>query len=423
VKKNVRCIGCGLCSYTQNASLEYCDSSGSWNPNGKEIVAIDNLCPLLVDYRELYKDVYSCSIPNNQLGIYRKTYVANASDPGRRLSGASGGVITAVLGMLLDRGDIDAAIVAYQPQEGDFKRVGPIVVRSSGELEKFSGSVYITVPMLKALSDIDPSEKYGIVLVPEHAATLRQLQKQGDQKALAVKFIAGLMTGTTLKPGAIDLLLRRYKVPPDEITSFSWRYGIWPGKLRIMSRSGVVIEQDKVYYNFLIPSFIAPHSLSSHDFYNEFSDISVGDAWDDDLERRKEGVSLLLIRSKYAEGVIDSASASGLIQCIPVTREKAERMHQHMFEFKKRGSYIRTHMLGFDLPIYLHGYTISNIPKSRVRLEKIIRLIFRIAQSKTYIWLLGILPLSLIGYLFNQLRLGWKKSTVKVKRGNKVVIK
>ena len=62
--------------------------------------------------------------------------------------------------------------------------------------------------------------------------------------------------------------------------------------IKIGFSDGGSFEQDKVYYNFLIPSFIAPHSLSSHDFYNEFADICVGDAWDDEREAEERYFSI-----------------------------------------------------------------------------------------------------------------------------------
>ena len=419
----VNCIGCGLCSSLKGSPLRYCNSTGTLNPFGLDKVEVDEYCPLLVDYKKLYRDFYHEELSSKQLGRTLDITIAYSKDPIKRLNGASGGAITEIFSYLLSSGQVDAVIGAYQPQIGDFRKVHPKIITDPDDLVTLSGSIYITVPMLEILSSLDPKLKYAISLVPEQTAVLRKLQIDGNQQANSIKFIAGLMTGTTLKSESIDFLLRRERLNRKNISFFKWRYGKWPGKLKIGFSDGSSFEQDKIYYNFLIPSFIAPHSLSSHDFYNEFADVCVGDAWDDELEKRKKGISLLLTRTKIGHSILHEMVKDNLLNIETIQEIHAVRMHSHMYEFKKRGSFIRTRINKNSLPFFKHGYEILEITKARIRIENILKIIFAFSQSRSYLLILSIIPLKFIGIFFNFLRLTWKNKTIKIKRNSRVVIK
>lgn len=421
----VQCIGCGLCAYINpNKKLKYCVETGTFNPLGEELIEIDHPCPTTIDYKQLYTTYYDIETYPGQLGVVNRVSIAYANNESVRNLGASGGVTTSVLIYLLEANIVDAVIMAFQPEGEDFASVRPIIVSDPSEIAQYSGSVYTTVPMLSILGQLDEEKKYAMTLVPEQAATLRKLQHRGDRKAAAVKFVAGLMTGTTLRSSSIDFLLRREKATPKDITSFKWRFGQWPGALRIELADGRAIHQEKVYYNFLIPSFIAPHSLGSHDFYNEFADIVVGDAWDDDLEKRKSGISLLLVRTNIGAETVNSLICNKILCVQDVEHEHAKRMHAHMYEFKKRGSFIRTKILKIkSIPIFRNGYVIDKINRKRIIVEKILSIIFYIARSNLYLLILRFLPMRIIGPVFNFLRLRWKKETVKIKRNTKVSVK
>ena len=421
--ETVNCIGCGLCSALKGSPLKYCKSTGTFNPFGLEKVEVNEFCPLLVNYKKLYKKFYNENLSSKQLGKTLDITITHSKDPLNRLNGASGGTITEIFSYLLRSGQVDAVIGAFQPQTGDFRSVYPKIITDPEDLAMLSGSIYITVPMLQILSLLKPHLKYAISLVPEHTAILRKLQIDGNEKANSIKFVLGLMTGTTLKPESIEFLLKREQLNAKDISFFKWRYGKWPGQLKIGFSDGVSFEQDKVYYNFLIPSFIAPHSLSSHDFYNEFADICVGDAWDDELEKRKKGISLLITRTKIGRSVLYEMVENDLLEMKIIPEDNAMRMHSHMYEFKKRGSFIRTRIIKNNLPIFKHGYQILEITKARIMIEKILRVIFLFAQSKPYLIILSLVPLPIIGKIFNFLRLTWKNKTIKIKRSSRVLIK
>ena len=98
----VNCIGCGLCTSLKGSPLRYCKTTGTLNPFGLEKVEVEEYCPLLVDYRKLYKDFYNKAISSRQLGHTLDITISHSKDPIKRLNGASGGVITEIFGYLLE---------------------------------------------------------------------------------------------------------------------------------------------------------------------------------------------------------------------------------------------------------------------------------------------------------------------------------
>ena len=261
-------------------------------------------------------------------------------------------------------------------------------------------------------------EKYAITCLPDQSASLRVLQKNMYSSALSIKYVIGPYTGTAIYPEAIRSFLRSKKVRDhDLITSLKWRAGEWPGYLEIKLQSGRIIRTPKVYYNYLIPFFITNTSLQSMDFVNEFADLAVGDAWSPKYENMGGGHSVVVTRTKKMEKIILDMISKDLLKLKNEDPFKALDMHGHMLDFKKRGSFIRNkfkNMLGFRSPN--NGYQPINIPLSRYLVELVISSIFLIGKLPISRWLISKFPESLIGPIFNKLRLFWKKLSRPTKR-------
>jgi coenzyme F420 hydrogenase subunit beta len=96
---------------------------------------------------------------------------------------------------------------------------------------------------------------------------------------------------------------------------------------------------------------------------------------------------------------------------------KASDMHGHMLDFKKRGGYIRNKLrklFGIYSPSY--GYKPKKISLSRIFVEIIISLIFRVGKTGIARWIISKIPDSYIGPIFDKLRLFWKSISRPTKR-------
>jgi coenzyme F420 hydrogenase subunit beta len=376
-------------------------------------------CPGVgIDYPQLYDAHYGRRPDSWLTGIVKKVRTGHAADPAIRLAGASGGVITRVLQYLLESGRIDGAVVAKQgvptPMEAS-----AIIATTPQEILECAGSVYIQVPMIPALSRFQPGKRYAFVGTPEQTATLRELQRRGDERAQQVAYVLGPYTGTALSPQALEYYLRSNHVAKDDpVTSVKWRAGKWPGYLEICTQSGIVLRSPKVYYNFLIPFFVTDTSLLSRDFCNEFADLAVGDAWSPKFENAGEGgVSVVVTRTDEMESIVAEMSNKGLLALEEADPAKAGDMHGHMLDFKKRGGYLRGRMRRFfGRPAPDYGYRPARIAFARRVVELVISSIFFLCRSAPARWIVCRIPERILGPFFNWMRLRWKALSRPTKR-------
>jgi coenzyme F420 hydrogenase subunit beta len=300
-----------------------------------------------------------------------------------------------------------------QPEEASW-----FIARTREEILQCAQSVYIPVSMLDALPAFALGERYAMTCVPEQSAALRVLQHGGHHLAQQVEFVLGPYTGTALYSAAIRTLLRSKGILDDDaITSLKWRAGEWPGYLEIKTASGREIRSKKVYYNFLIPFFVTQTSLQSMDFANEFTDLSVGDAWSPKFEALGAGFSVIAARNPRMSGILQDMQSRGLLDLTPVDPIETSAMHGHMIDFKKRGGYLRNRwrrMTGRAAPDY--GLRPEFIGLSRLVVEIVISTIFALAGTKLARQAVEWIPESLLGPLFNNLRLLWKSASKPAKR-------
>jgi coenzyme F420 hydrogenase subunit beta len=248
-------------------------------------------------------------------------------------------------------------------------------------------------------------------------AALRLFQVIGHPAACKIIFIAAPFVGTNIYFGAISSFLRSNKAPPDdEIESLQWRAGEWPGALEIRTKSGTY-RTEKFYYNYLIPFYVTRACQLTPDFSNELADISVGDAWSPKFENQGGGHAIVVSRSKNSKRVLDELEANKLVHLEAISVGEALDMHGHMYDFKKRGSFLRMRfqkLIGKPTPHF--GYHPSNIPLSRILVEVIISGLFLVGRFRLSRWIVQQIPISMIGPFFNRLRLSWKRISRTTKR-------
>jgi coenzyme F420 hydrogenase subunit beta len=417
------CVGCGACvALAKAGTARMIASEGGVIPCFSHDCDLPELawsaCPGKgVDYPRLYQNHFGNLPTDWRVGHIDRLWTGHASDPLTRRMGASGGVTSAVIIHLLESGRIDGAILAKQgvptPEQASW-----FIARNREEVLSCAQSVYVPLSMLDAVHAFVPGERYAMTCLPEQSAALRVLQHGGFDRAAQVEYVLGPYTGTALDKRAIRSLLRASKVAEDDlITSLKWRAGEWPGHLEILTASGREIRSKKVYYNFLIPFFVTQTSLQSMDFANEFTDLSVGDAWSPKFESLGQGFSVVASRTAKMTEVIREMLDKSLLTLEPMDVLEASGMHGHMIDFKKRGGYLRNQWrrkLGLAAPDY--GLSPVGTGVSRILVEIVISSIFIVCRTSPARWIMEHIPEKILGPLFNQLRLAWKNASKPAKR-------
>ena len=418
------CTHCGTCVGLSKGSLRMEETSAGPLP----VPARDDVhlppeayqaCPGKgIDYPDAYRALHGALPANWLLGCYRQVYVGHAASPTIRRRAASGGVITQTLLYLLDRGQIDGAVVLQQGQPEPWL-ARPIIASNREEIIAASQSVYVPVAVNTILPQMEAFDgRLAYVGLPDQVAALRRLQREGHQGACKVDFVLGPYVGTGIYLGAIESFLRSNGIRDiREIASLKYREGEWPGHLEIRTRSGRTLRAEKFYYNYLIPFYVTQATLQAVDFTNELTDISVGDAWHPSYESRGQGYSVVVVRTTQAEAVLDEMQREGILVLEPTTVTEALSMHGHMLDFKKRGAFIRNEwrrLLGKEAPSY--GYRPEQIPLSRKVVEFFIVLLFATCRTRPARRLVEWVALGVLGPIFDFLRRSWKSASKPVKR-------
>ena len=418
------CLGCGACLASlplEQARMR--QTNTGWIPELSDpgltwpLAAWEDCPGKGLDLGEIYLKHYHRFPDDWRLGVVDQMWIGHATNSFVRLQGASGGLTTALLVHLLETRQVDAVVVAHQgkptPEAASWE-----IVTNPKLVVDLAGSVYIPVPMLAALPHLDASKRYAMTCLPEQAAALRSLQLRGDPKARSVTHLIGPYTGTALVPAAIRALLRTHGVTQqDEILSLRWRAGEWPGYMEIRMASGKIIRSPKVYYNFLIPFYIWPPSLRGVDFTNEFTDLSVGDAWSPKFERQGKGFSIVLSRNPQMTALLKEMEAAGKITLQPISPREAADMHGHMIDFKKRGSFIRNQLRQkLSLPAPDWGLAPQPIGIFRYLIELVVSALFCLGSTTFARAIMELVPPAILGPIFNQLRLIWKAMSKPTKR-------
>lgn len=370
-----------------------------------------------IDYPTLNEVVYGRLPKSWLLGNHEGLFVGYATDSATRRNSSSGGVITQTLLHLLEKKEIDGAIVLNQDRERPYIS-RPVIATSEEELRASSQSVYVVTPMNTILREAALFKgKLAYVGLPDQVASVRKLQQTG--RFSNITFIMGPYTGTSLYRGALKSYLRSHGVPSlDSIAELRYRAGEWPGHLRIALKDGRVLSTPKFYYNYLIPFYITDSSLYQCDFTNELTDISVGDAWSPEYEKQGKGFSVITARTKRGLAILEEMEQAGLVHLDEIPEEKALSMHGHMLDFKKRGSFIRLawkdRFLLKGRPFY--GYEPESIPLGRKAVEAFNFSIFMACRRRLARSIMEKIPIGMMGPAFDAMRKAWKGISKPTKR-------
>lgn len=419
------CTHCGTCVGLSEGLLTFKRTSRGpiptlVHPNSADIVeAAYSACPGKgLDYPRLNESVFGTHPKSWLTGVVQGFYISYSLDQNVRRAGASGGVITQILIYLLDQGLIDGAVVL---KHGDPKPwlASPIIATTPEEIIAAAQSVYSPTPVNTILAEMERFQgNLAYVGLPDQVASLRVLQEFGHPGAKKVRYVIGPYTGTSTYLAAIESYLRSNGVSGlDQIEKLRYREGEWPGHLYIRTREGLEFRLDKFYYNYLIPFFITQTSLLAVDFTNELTDLSVGDAWSPEFEAKGDGYSVVITRSDLGDQLLREMASRDQIHLETLEPEDALSMHGHMFDFKKRGAFIRsTWRRAIGLPSPSYGYEPASIAISRYLVEAVISLVFAICRTEFSRKIIEKVPIKLIGPAFNLMRKSWKMISKPSKR-------
>ncbi len=418
------CFHCGLCEGISKNLFKM--SNTTKGPIPKLIRK-----PIKKDIPDLKKIVHACpgrGIPYYHLskklmtfnkskiiGNYNSLYLACSNSNIVRQKASSGGLVRSLLIELIKSKKVDYVCILDEKKE-EILNFDLLITESIDKILNSSQSIYQTTPLLHKLKKLKKNKKYVFVGLPEHIASLRVLKIKYPKDYAHIKFLISIYSGTNMYPGAIEFYLKNNGIRNiKDIKKLNWRYGEWPGMLRIVTKNKI-LSLKKFYYNYLIPFFISKNCLITPDFTGELSDISIGDAWSPILENNGHGYSVAITRSNAFDKILVKLRRNNSLYVKRINFKNAVRMHAHMTEFKKVGSYLRIEKLKKKGPVPLYDLEPKNISFLRKLIEIIIGLIISIASNKIVKNLFSFANSNFMGFIFKYIRQLWKLVTKPTKR-------
>lgn len=236
------------------------------------------------DSRGQHKDLH------NTHGHFQEGLIAYATDPDIRERSTSGGLVTAILLDMLERGEIDGAITIAS-DDGTLWKGKPQVARTREEILSSMKSKYAITSTNAMLAEVRATPgRYALVGLPCQIHGFLKAAALDERIRERVVLTIGLFCHASIEHEAFKILWDSLGEKAHQAKRFISRIGKHPGtpylELEDGSLSPVYFPQAKGYrptsiemINILYRLYTPARCLTCYDATAEFADIAVGDPW------------------------------------------------------------------------------------------------------------------------------------------------
>ena len=372
------CTGCGLCvGVCPNGVWEIVWTDGDAEPGlskqecqacgvcvsvcpGKDIplLELEKMC--FGKKRDPHKD---------EVGVYRKAFKAYAGHTHIREAGAAGGVATALLAYALDKDRIDGAVVAGFNRNKPFLAEGRIV-SDSRELPEHARSKYGGNPPMNAVLSEAVLDKgfsrLGLIGCPCHVHGLRKLQQLGKPKRIAesIHLVLGLFCASQMHFEGTRHLLSEYcgVYSLDEIEMIDYRWGPWPGRFYVKTKTGkeILVDRHEYVYHHLLNAWQRDRCTVCLDHCAELADIALGDFWDPEMKPGDPGWTMVIVRSDLGLQFFEDAVRDGYVDAQEFDlSDKTPSGTQYK---KRRNPFLHQRRKRYGLSVPNYGFVLGHEP-------------------------------------------------------------
>jgi len=318
-----------------------------------------------------------------------------ALDKNIRDNGSSGGAVTAVLCGLLENESINAAILTGNIPFtcGEYE---PVIAQSTDEIKSSSQSKYQIIPVNMILSSIkEYPGKFAYVGLPCQIHGLRKAMMQNSLLNEKIAYIIGIFCGFNLYRDATDFLIKKSGIARNEIKSLEYR-----GKhldntgFKLESLSGQVFFVPKHDYTILNFFYCSKRCMKCYDLTAEFSDISFGDAWEENR------CSRIIVRTDAGEHILKTVDGSYL-HVEKSSENDILNTQRQLVSHKKKNIFQRKEMSRF-FPEYSINFPKLGLWKRFS--SAFFYVLFFLCSSWLGLSVIRILPIKLLSYISRTLR-------------------
>lgn len=352
VVKRGLCSGCGLCAGVSNNCIKMLfNKNGEWNPSisgCRECGLCASVCPTI---NKLDTDVFA-----TYYGEYIGCYAGFSKMGNERKNASSGGMITRMLKVLLEKKEVSKVVVVGRSLDPE-KLFEPIFVDKSEELDNLSSSKYYPVEFSSIIKYLKNNEDtVAIVGLPCVIRGLRLIQKKYPAIGNKIKYLFGLTCSHNNNKNYSEFLLRESGVKVDALKEINYR-----GKEGIQcainfyfqaTNKNGTLSKKLVNKGFLADLwrkgfFCLPACLKCSDLVSEQADISFMDAWVEPFMSDPRGTSFVVVRNEKMKELLEQEFSQGHIFLQPIKERLIMRAQLGGFILKKVNS-TNKHIMRFN---------------------------------------------------------------------------
>lgn len=313
IADNALCTGCGGCSCVcpVGAISMIINTAGYISINVERKKCINcakcyDICPSNSDNSP------NCSNCDPFHGNYLSGFIGYAADPIIRQKSQSGGVVTALLCYLLEKDLIDGAIINRFDKE--IRRPEVTLASSREAIVEGKGSYYSQSTVVKVALEHQELRTVAVTLGCQSECIKNIRLKHPEIKLPTYNF--GLICAGQYSGSYIDELIKKAGCSEKGITGFRFKdkdAGGWPGNIKIYTDEGEFVVEEKIRHR-LKPVYELYRCILCYNQMNIYSDITFGDPWGINDKSNEKGNTVLIVRTKKGQKLIEDAIKADVIQ-------------------------------------------------------------------------------------------------------------
>lgn len=283
------------------------------------------------------------------VGPFEACYLGYASQEALRARAASGGLVSAVLIDLLERGIIQGALISRIVVREGRVEAEPFIARSREEILGGQSSIYMEFPLAHRFRELAQEEgQLAVVALPCHLQRLRRWEARDAALKDKIRLRIGLVCGRSSSKDLLQEVLRKKGIREADVVDMRFRQGHWRGQTVLWLRDGREVRfpfQDfSLYRNLHFECEIK--CLHCADPIGDEADLVCGDAWLPELKGHPVKHSIAIARTPQAAAWLDEMMARGYLTMQRVSPETIFRAQRRGLIPMKRGKAAKTRLGG-----------------------------------------------------------------------------
>lgn len=276
--------------------------------------------------------------PEFYMGEHICARMGYATDESIRANAASGGMVTALLCHLLEKGEIDGAWVTRSEIKDGKLGYKTFIATTREELMECSSSVYMFMPLMKHADMLRKFDgRLAVVLVPCQMRAFSALLERDPELNKKVVLKLGLYCSGSHEENATLVPLRKKHISLEGAKRLYYRRGHWRGLSTVQYEDGSekTLSYPKTICAYKNAYFFSREScMVCQDHYCNTADISFGDIWLKEMKKNPIKHTSCVIRTERALKAFQSAVDDGAIVARRIDDSKMLRSQKRALVFK-----------------------------------------------------------------------------------------